>query len=106
MVKPTIGRQVWFRPSSIAVGVIKLRSEQPCAATVVHVWSDTCVNLSVFDHDGNRHFFASVRLLQDDEAAAADANYAEWMPFQVGQAKAQAAEHPVHAAVAAMNPPT
>lgn len=88
MIVPTIGRQVWFRPCAIAAGVMTLHSDQPCAATVIHVWDERSVNLSVLDHRGKRHVFTSVTLLQDGDEAPADANYAEWMPYQVGQAKA------------------
>lgn len=105
MIVPTIGRQVWFHPCPVAAGVMTLWSEQPCAATVIHVRDERCVNLSVFDHVGKRHVFTAVTLLQDDDVVPADANYAEWMPYQVGQARAAALEgvHPVHTAVAAMN---
>lgn len=106
MIVPTIGRQVWFRPSAVAADVMTLYSDQPCAATVIHVTDERCVSLSVLDHRGHQHVFAGVKLLQDDDVPPTDGNYAEWMPYQVGQARAQAAEHPVHAAVAAMNPAT
>lgn len=103
MIVPTIGRQVWFRPCAVAAGVMTLYSDQPCAATVIHVADERCVNLSVLDHRGRSHVFASVALLQDDDTPPVDANYAEWPRFH---AKTLDGVHPVHAAVAAMNPAT
>lgn len=84
MIKPTIGRVVWFWPD------IKNENNQPLAAVVAHVWSDTCVNLAVFDANG----FASSRtsvLLHQEGSPQPSACFAEWMPYQIGQAKAQAA---------------
>jgi hypothetical protein len=94
MIKPSIGRVVWFHPSitdhSLASG-----GDQPLAALVSHVWSDTCVNLAVFDANGKPHGKTSVLLLQDDAIAPEGGYYAEWMPFQKGQAAKHEAPAPV-----------
>lgn len=43
---PTVGRVVHYYP----VGCI--RTDQPLAAIIAHVWSPTCVNLAIFGADG------------------------------------------------------
>jgi hypothetical protein len=77
MIKPTIGRKVWFFPSGPESG--------PLDATVVCVHSDNLVNLVVFDHVGEMSAPRSVQLLQDDDTPYGG-SYATWMPYQVGQA--------------------
>ncbi|WP_422097487.1 Thoeris anti-defense Tad2 family protein [Variovorax sp.] len=96
-IAPTIGRVVWFHPDprSAEAGFaphgdsIKSRgAAQPYAAIVAHVWSDSMVNLTVFDANGMPHSRTSVCLIQGDEPRP-EAAHCEWMPFQKGQAKAQ-----------------
>lgn len=82
MIKPTIGRQVWFW------GVKPTDAEQPQAATVCYVWNDRMVNLSVIDHNGGITPHHSVTLRQPEDPAP-NSIHCEWMPFQIGQAKAQ-----------------
>lgn len=88
MIRPTNGRQVWYYPNGTFLSVNGDRG-QPLAATVVHVWSDNCVNLKVLDAEGQAHQVTSVRLLADGEEAPSLGAYCDWMPFQKGQAKAQ-----------------
>lgn len=93
IIKPTIGRKVWFQPNGINVidnHVITEFADQPMDATVVCVWDDRCVNLRVTDHAGFTHRAGNVVLLQEGDEAPADVPYAMWMPFQLGQAKAVA----------------
>ena len=80
MIEPTIGRVVWYHPvpGELGYGI------GPLAAIIVRVWSDYCVNLTVFDQNGDPHGKTSVALVQDDEAPMY--GYAEWMPYQKGQA--------------------
>ena len=84
MITPTVGRVVWFWPSkedrSICSG-----GEQPLPAIVCHVWSDSCVNLAGFDANGVSFSRASVPLHQEGNPRP-DAFFAEWMPYQKGQA--------------------
>lgn len=91
MIYPTIGRKVWYRPSAddlkggnekpmAAVGT------QPLDATVVAVWGDRCVNLVVFDANGDMFKRTSVMLLQDSDPLPVEGRYAEWMPYQTAQA--------------------
>ncbi|MDH5219213.1 MAG: hypothetical protein OEX19_16025 [Gammaproteobacteria bacterium] len=80
MIKPTIGRQVWYWPEQ--------QVSQPYAATICHVWTDTCVNLSILDANGKQFAETSVLLYQGDENSDRPAGkFAEWMPYQKGQAK-------------------
>lgn len=81
MITPTIGRKVWYRPLGYSEGAVD--SNQPFDATVVHVWSDICVNLVIRDHVGNQFTKTSVSLAQDREAQPGEC---EWMPYQKGQA--------------------
>ena len=85
MIKPTVGRVVWYTPSTYDHEKMAAAQPQPLAAIVAHVWSDTCVNLAVFDANGIAHNRTSVLLVQDD-AARPDAGFCEWMPYQKGQA--------------------
>lgn len=81
MIKPTIGRVVWYwaiKPES--------DKEQPMAAMVCFVHSDTMVNLVVHDYNGDSAGVKSVFLYQG-EGEKPESNYCEWMPYQIGQAK-------------------
>jgi hypothetical protein len=83
MIKPTVGRVVWYR---------KPGKEQPQAAIVAYVHSDSIVNLHVIDQAGVGRAETSVTLRQDNEPQP-DGAYCEWMPYQIGQAaKTEAAE--------------
>lgn len=85
MITPTPGRIVWFTPFS---GDAEITSDgtQPLAAIIAYVWNDRLVNLSVIDQNGNHHARTSVQLLQDEDVSYGGAT-AQWMPYQVGQAK-------------------
>lgn len=101
MIAPTIGRVVWYRPSSSPTHpdhALTFESDQPMAAIVTYVWSDTCVNLAVFDYNGKSHSRTSVTLHQG-EGECSSSPYCEWMPYQKGQAaKTEAAEEEARAA--------
>ncbi len=102
VIKPTIGRKVWFRPNGtqslqragtpgVSIAAMAVLDDAPLDATVVYVWSDRMVNLLVLDHYGNPFNATSVPMLQPDEAAPPSGFYAEWMPYQQGQARRDAA---------------
>ena len=93
MISPSIGRVVWFHPSKSEDQPLR---DQPYAALVTYVWSDTMVNLAVFDQSGVPFSATSVWLLQDEEARISKelATLAEWMPFQNGQAAKQESQVP------------
>lgn len=83
-IKPTVGRVVWYYPSKNDPGV--QLPGQPHAASVAAVHNDSCVNLSIVDSNGVSYSKTSVLLYQGD-GPKPDSDYAEWMPYQVGQAK-------------------
>ena len=102
MIKPTVGRKVWYWPSKfdrtgpkpmVAVGSQDAGNLQPLDATIVAVWGDRCVNLVVHDANGSAFQKFSVTLRQEGDEPLKDADgkevlgHAEWMPYQVGQAK-------------------
>lgn len=84
IIKPTVGRVVWFYPHPPGPG------EQARAAIIAHAWGDTCVNLAIFDVDGipDPHPPTSVPLIQDGSPLPTKGYYCTWMPFQIGQAAA------------------
>ena len=75
MIKPTIGR---------AVLVHRGNSDVPEAAFITYVWGDRMINVGGFDHNGIPFALCSIQLAQDDDAVSFP--YAEWMPYQKGQA--------------------
>lgn len=79
MIKPTIGRVVLVqkRPASTD-------QNQAEPALITYVWSDTMINVGGFDHNGIPFSGTSITLVQDGEAP--EGCYAEWMPYQKGQA--------------------
>lgn len=83
MIKPTIGRVVWYH------ALDSTPDQQPQAAMVAYVHSDTMVNLGVFDMNGMPGTGeTSVFLWQGDrgDKPAPGTRYCEWMPYQQGQA--------------------
>ena len=88
MITPTIGRVVWFWPATHGGP----KAEQPFAALVAYVHSDGLINIGYFDSNGNAGAGATrVLLLQDDDVPPDGGCFCSWMPFQLGQAKAQQA---------------
>jgi hypothetical protein len=95
MIVPTVGRVVHYYPAEHEASGFRYEhamtrySDQPFVAHVVHVWSETCVNLVVYDHAGKSHIRTSVPI----NMPAGEGSRAEWMPYQMGQAaKTEAAE--------------
>lgn len=93
MIKPTIGRRVWYWPSDYDLGLDKMNPpsvievddrSQPCDAGVTYVHHEHLVNLTVADHNGNMHKRSSVFLLQDgnERPSCRTTAFAEWMPYQ------------------------
>jgi hypothetical protein len=81
MITPTVGRVVWVRNRPMA----RYR-KQPEVALITYVHSDTLVNIAGFDANGDPFKFTSIWLKQDPEAENPTHPYAEWMPYQRGQA--------------------
>lgn len=95
-IKPTIGRRVWYWPSSFDKGRLQLKPDtimqtgdpsQACDAGIAYVHSDTMINVTVADHNGNMHKRTSVPLLGFDDPKPQDNAYCTWMDYQVQQVK-------------------
>lgn len=91
VIKPTVGRRVWFRPSAAFLErnptVTQLGQTQPMDAGIVYVHHDHMVNLAVCDHVGRTHMVPSVPLLVGQWDPSDDDYFVcEWMPYQKGQA--------------------
>lgn len=84
MIKPTVGRVVWYRP---AKGDMRTNGTDPLAAIVCAVHSDSYVTLSVFTIEGFQQPRQSVLLVQEGEPKPDDTSFCQWMPYQIGQAK-------------------
>ena len=74
MIKPTVGRVVWYHRRGVTDNV--------CAAIVCFVWNDRMVNLAAFDTNGNLFPATSVTLVQEGDAVPLAGPYCEWMPYQ------------------------
>jgi hypothetical protein len=80
MIKPTIGRQVWYWRNGPAEGI------QPEAATVCYVHGDSIVNLQVINHNGLARQELEVSLRQP-EYPEWTSRHCEWMPYQISKEK-------------------
>lgn len=80
MIKPTVGRKVWFFENGDA-------TVEPQDATIVAVHGDRCVNLVVFNHVGEMSAPRSVTLVQEGDAEPGS-RHCRWMPYQQAAAKA------------------
>lgn len=82
MITPTVGRVVWFYKDG------KPHTEQPYAAIVTYVHSDTMINVVAFDYNGVSFGETSVLLIQDEGSYGnpGGGSWACWMPYQKGQA--------------------
>lgn len=78
MIKPTVGRIVHYWPAT------GQKESQPYAAIIVCVWSDTCVNLAVFNRSGGfmQNVPTSILLIQEGNEVPSGGNYCEW-PLRV-----------------------
>ncbi len=84
MIKPTVGRIVGFHETG------HIESSRPLAAIVTFVHSDTSVNLHVFGAFGGSEGRSGVTLYQGEGERPPHA-HAEWMPYQIEQARKEAA---------------
>ena len=93
IIKPTIGRRVWFRCNDSFAkekGIYRIDDVQAMDAGIVYVHGDSMVNLIVTDHIGNSHAINSVALV-DASDGNSYAMWCEWMPYQKEQAKSKCA---------------
>lgn len=88
MIEPTPGRIVWFWRWK---GQDSPTQSEPMAAIVTQVNGPRNVNLTIFEPAGTTTPMSNVQLLQDDDIAPS-AHCAQWMPYQIGQAKKHEAE--------------
>jgi hypothetical protein len=82
MIKPTVGRVVWFYSGTAH----PMAEQQPMAAIIVKVLDDHCINITRFNEVGDAKGYISVPLIQENENAPAIGFYCTWMPYQLGQA--------------------
>lgn len=101
MIEPTNGRIVWYTPYKNELlspyGMVVQRDKDgnviPLAAQICAVWGPRMVNLLVTDANGKQFAATSRTLLQDDDVGNEYGGFAQWMPYQKGQAaKAEAAK--------------
>lgn len=83
MIKPTVGRVVWFWPEGAPLDP----RQQPLSASIAHVHSDECINIGYLNEFGEHDNKTSVPLWQGEGGQPKTA-HCQWMPYQVGQAKA------------------
>lgn len=86
-ILPTVGRKVWYRTGNSDQKMNKINPDDPLDATIVGIWADGLINVVVFDSHGNMFTRTGIRLRQEGETIS-NQSYCEWMPYQVGQAKA------------------
>lgn len=87
MITPTNGRIMWYHPMA-QNDIAQHDGNVPLAAIVCQVWDDHMVNLVVIDSNGSHHARTYVPIAQDGSPySAGPSPYAEWMPYQIGQAK-------------------
>jgi len=97
MIKPTIGRVMLFKNSSM--------SDQLLPALVCYVWDGAeLVNLSVSNKHGNNFGITSVQVFQGDSDACPEGGCC-WMPYQQEQ-QAKADEQAHYDRVAALEEET
>lgn len=89
MIVPTIGRKVYYFLRNPDGRLVSNNPALPFDVNIVYVWSDNLVNVAGFDHNGNLFARISVPINTGPDGGGASA-WCEWMPYQVGQAKAAA----------------
>lgn len=82
IIKPTVGRIVHYYPGPDDPQLVE---EAPLAAIVAKVWSDTCVNLTIFNPNGavEPNPPTSITLVQPGADPPDQSGYCTWMPYQV-----------------------
>lgn len=101
LITPSVGRVVYFHPHDRHPEMRWVDRNQPMAAIVALVNSDTNLNLTVFDQEGNSFAVQNVTLVHDiDAGPIPDAHFAFWMPYQLGQARRAAEADAIQASAA------
>jgi hypothetical protein len=81
VIPPTPGRIIWIRNREGRVHA----GSQPETAIITYVWNLRSINVHGWDANGEPFQITSLVLVQPGDSAP-DFTYAEWMPFQIGQA--------------------
>jgi hypothetical protein len=76
MIKPTVGRIVWYHWSPEA------KDNVPIAAIITGVVDDATVHLCLFQPTRAPMPVAEVRLIQEGEKPPLNVPHCEWMPYQ------------------------
>lgn len=78
-MKPTVGRIVYFTftPDTELSGACEAGQSRTVPAIIVAVWSDTCVNLRVFQ-DGTENPLWITSVSERDEGNEQSGNFWEW----------------------------
>lgn len=93
MIKPSIGRKIWYWPGPEDKYLKCLDIKTPFDATVVFVHDSGTINVLVLDHEGSLYRRQSIPVIQEGELKPDDSGFCVWMPYQIGQAaKTQEAE--------------
>jgi hypothetical protein len=90
MIKPTIGRVVWYSPAA-SERIPGEPNDQMLDAHITYVWTDRMVNLMAVTPNGTPFGVTSVTLVQEGDATPIE-RFCMWMPYQVGQAKKHESE--------------
>lgn len=86
LVTPTIGCVVWYYP--FGADTREGSPVQPVPALIAYVHNDRLINIGGFNEDGTPINATSVYLYHgDDDPRPVNGGFAEWMPYQTGQAK-------------------
>lgn len=85
VIKPTVGRKVWYRPSEFdrsGPGAMQVAGSvndpAPLDATIIAVWGDRMVSALVTDVAGRQFPVLSVTLVQGDDPKPSGGRYVEW----------------------------
>lgn len=99
VIIPTIGRKLWLwrngtertaYEQSKAQG-IDHPLDQPLDASICYTHNNNLINVTAADRYGVLTAYTQVALIQDGEPwTEATGKHCSWMPYQQGQAKAQA----------------
>lgn len=88
-IAPTVGRVLHFVPTTSYMEGRNLafgNPWQPLAAMITYIHNDTMVNLTAWDQNGEQFSVCSVPLAQEGSDVIVGSFYAQWMPYQKGQA--------------------
>jgi hypothetical protein len=96
-ITPTVGRVVlvFFAAGTNLPGyALPSDPATPIPGLITYVHSESCISIAAFDVSGVSLPLISVQLLQEGDERPDRSCWAEWMPYQIGQAKkAEDREH-------------